>query len=219
MKQIMLGISLGMITIFALMLLLTVENRHTREADFDRAFDTAMAVAAERLIEYADGEETDEKLSRDFQTFLEEELNNAEVDTAFSVTADIKVVDAANGLFSADASATFSHPNGEVGTVEKSGTIVLEQERNRKICTVRYLLPKETAAARDLPRLYATYVLMEDEPCRVPEIDAEDNVSVKKWRLLKGGEDGGRFENGKAYRDAELERIDVDEDLTFEAVL
>ncbi len=64
--------------------------------------------------------------------------NNVICDPNFSLQVDIAGADAARGLLCVHVKETFTYPNGNIGTVEDTASLLIEQETSRDMITITY---------------------------------------------------------------------------------
>lgn len=176
MKQMMMGLVCGLMTIAAIVAVLTIEGRSSRESEMESALRAAVeeAMAAlEQSCVYTVAEE--EEFIADFNGLLLERIHAGEgedVDENLSVQVDVTGCDLEKGLLSVCVTERFSHPGGGVGTVTCHATAVLEAHVPPTYHTVTY----RTDAC-----IYKQYSIREGQPFKVPDNPLMPGKTFVAW--------------------------------------
>lgn len=172
MKQMIYGfIGVGLI-LMALFTWLAVEQRSVREKETKAALDEAVMETVDALaMQGKYGEMTDEELLGEFTALLSQRLHLG--DAGVQLTVDVAGVDAKKGFLSVHITEEFTHPNGKIGKCETDATLVLEQEENKAVHEIAYVIPeniREEARNADIaiPSEYKTYLLEEGKLLKAP---------------------------------------------------
>ena len=231
MKQAMWGIGVLAIIVLGLVALITNHGRDIRESEMEKSLSAAVDAAVEQMS--MEGKYTiadDKELIADFSSLLVEQLNvsgtkeqmdrdgntvsAANPDKNLALTVDIAGVDAKHGLLSVHVTEEFTHPNGKIGKIETTGTIVLEQEEGRKVYEISYLIPEEERKqALDLgqaiPSVYKRYIQEEGEAIRAPK--NPPNIGNKRFVAWVDAD-------GATYTSEQLKTMKADKALSLSAV-
>ncbi len=122
MKQIIFGVTAGMILVLFLGIIISVHGRTLRQDETEQSLEVAMQSVMKKL---ADGKEYPfadrEEFVADFLEALLVQLNSDSDLTVHILKADEK-----KGLLSVEVVETYRHPNGETGKVSARRTMILD---------------------------------------------------------------------------------------------
>lgn len=123
MKQVVFGVTAGMLVVMFLGLIITVHGRTIRANEAGESLEHAMRTAMEQLADesytFADREEF-------IADFLEALLIQISSDS--DLTLNVLHADEARGLLSVELVEHYRHPNGEIGAVSIQRTILLDKQ-------------------------------------------------------------------------------------------
>ena len=185
MKQAIFGIMCGFIVILVIVAVMTVEGRSTRENEADNALSAAVDEVMENLLTKKDYDiENNEEFVADFCEALLEQIqagSDEDYDKNLSVKVDVAGVDYEKGLLSVHVTEQFTHPNGNIGTLECTSTAILDQRAEKERYTVTYNLPN---------RLYKQLEVEEGTDFYLPKApaDTSDGAKFQYWMDTETGE-------------------------------
>ena len=151
-------------------------------------------------------------LRSDLQEFSKHVLEDA--DENFALTVDVAGVDAKKGLLSVHITEEYTHPNGKVGKLETTATIVLEQEEGKPVYEISYLIPEDlrkqaSELEQPLPSVYKRYIQEEGETLRAPE----NPPSIGSKHFVAWAD-----ANGATYTSEQLKTMKADKALSLNAI-
>lgn len=231
MKHVMRGF-VGIVLIVVITLAyLTIQNRNVKESEMESSLTAAVDGAVEQMSMQGKYtvDEADE-LVADFTALLVEQLNvsgteeqttedgthieKADADENFKIKVDVAGIDAKKGFLAVHITEEFTHPNGKIGKYETDAALVLEQEENKAVHQIAYVIPENIRVEAQnanvaIPGEYKTYLLEEGElfktPSNPPDFGGKHFVA---WS----------DEDGAIHTTAELVTMKVEKSLTLSAV-
>ena len=210
---------------------ISIQNRNVKESEMDSSLTAAVDSAVEQMSmrgKYTIDDE--EELVADFMALLVEQLNvsgtdeqtsadgthieKTDADQNLKLKVDVAGVDAKKGFLSVHVTEEFTHPNGKIGKYETDATIALEQEENKAVYQIDYVIPENIrveAYNNDvfIAGEYKSYLLEEGELMKTP--GNPPNFGGKRFVAWAG-------EDGATYTSSQLATMKVDKSLTLNAV-
>ncbi|MCR5452170.1 MAG: hypothetical protein K6F00_06025 [Lachnospiraceae bacterium] len=182
MKQIMFSLAAAAVLILSVVAIFSIEGRSAREKDLNIALRES---AREALSECVSLRYNDRMLSLVFRTLLLDKLSDTS-DEERKLKIDILEADSEKGLLSVSATEEFTYPNKKKGEVKCNATVILEEERKKENCLIRYFIPWQEAKELGMEyvtgedALYAFYLVEKGMKMPAPnnfrEIPAEKTV-------------------------------------------
>ena len=209
MKQLVFSIASFFIVFFFAMSVLSISDRMTRSRKLDDALAEVMEAELKSVMEdtkYADCDS--EQIEAELSSMLSDRLSETG-----DIEPEVKAFDAKRGLLSVVVHESFVYPNGGMGSISSEKTLLLEQEQQRRLVRVSFLLPDiirdhSSTYTDGHERLYRQYELQvgdtvifpEDPPkLYVPKGAAHgDDYCFAGWELVRS--DGKKVTRTDGYR-------------------
>lgn len=201
MKQIAFALSAAGIILLVIVGLFTIEGKSSVERNLktavrESAYDSLQEAVTDRL--------DNRQLSLLFRSNLIAKLSDVD-DPGEDVRIDITSIDTNKGILSVNVTRAFTYPNGNTGKASADCTVILEEEKQRNMYTVRYYIPWQEARDMGLSYRHGEYALaaeyLVEEGRRIPLPAGFESVSF--W--IK--------DEDRTYSNSELAQIKAGKDL------
>ncbi len=178
MKQVIFGIVCTALVSLALMGTMTAQGNMARQNDLDDNLATAANEVLSNLMETNEYSiDSEEELIADFcQSLIQEiSIGTEEVyDENQTVTVEVAGVDIEKGLLCLRVTETYTHTNGNIGTITCDVTAIFEQQVEKESYTVTYMVDDE---------LYVAYSVQEGDTIVVPSTNpTKSGKTFSGWR-------------------------------------
>jgi len=174
MKNIIFGLASFFVCILLIMCIYTIQGKDTRKTETYEALSSALETAGEQLKEetYTSNEELK-------AAFIENVM--AQIDSVSDVKISILEADYEKGIISAEAVETYTHPNGNEGTVSCKKTILWNkqeepEESEKTVKTYQINFYYDTDMKEE--NLYKSYTLSEGETLKEPTAPKAEGTKV-----------------------------------------
>lgn len=176
MKHIIYGLTCMLLVIFIVTIILTVQGRTLRSTEAEHALAESVDSALSNVMEEMYPIENAELFAADLLQALLVQTNSTS-----DLTVSILEADLAHGILSVEITESYSHPNGNKGTVSACRTVIFDKEveEEPESHTVSfYTADKE---------LYKAYTIPKDSYCSMPAAPKKEGKIFKNWRFVTGG--------------------------------
>jgi len=171
------GLSCALIVVMISVIIVTLQGRTLRNSEAEHALTESVDGALSNAMEEKNDSIADGEL---FAADLLQSLL-AQTNSTSDLTVSILEADPVHGILSAEVTETYSHPNGNRGTVSACRTAIFDREveEEAKRHTVKYYMGDN--------QLYKAYTVLENSYCNMPIAPKKEGKTFKNWRFVSGG--------------------------------
>ncbi len=136
MKYVSIGIVLAVLVALLTVSILFVDNTAQRETEFTNAIEASAKEVLEEAVlrgyTFASAEEGEGWIRQEFEEKLNQKIINGTEenrDKNLEVAINYKAVDISEGILSVEATEKYTHTTGEMASITKTVTVVLDESR------------------------------------------------------------------------------------------
>ncbi len=178
MKKVAFGMACGLVSLFVVLLMLTLFGRAARKSETEymlaQAMDSSLSGAMQKQ-----GETTGagEEFTADFLKAL---LIQANSDS--ELTVSVLDADEQKGILSVEITERFRHPNGNEGSVSQARTVIFDRaaEQEPEYCRVGFYLEDG--------EMYKEYRVPKGSVCSIPVSPRKEGKRFLYWRFATGAQ-------------------------------
>lgn len=176
MKNIIFGIASFLVCLLLILCIYTVQGKDTRKTEAYESLEASLKTAGEQVKE--ETYDSDDELKA---AFIEYVL--AQTDSTSDVQLTVLKADCKKGIISAEIVTTYTHPNGEEGTVSCKKTMIFDKKEETEETAKNYQINFYNSSEIKVENLYKSYTLKEGEALKEPVIpkDSKNRVFVE-WK-------------------------------------
>lgn len=122
MRQMVFGVTAGIVLILFLSIVVTVYGRTLRQNEVEQSLETAMEHVMNQLVDTEEAFTNQEDFVLEFMQAL-----LVQIDSDSEIEVHVLKADEKKGILSVEVVETYQHPNGEQGTVSARRTMILDR--------------------------------------------------------------------------------------------
>ena len=177
MKKVAFGIACGLVSVFVVVMMLTLYGRAVRQDETESMLSQAIDSSLSSVMDGRGGTVwNQEEFVADFLKAL---LIQANSDS--DITVSVLDADCEQGILSVEITESFRHPNGNTGSVSQVRTVIFDREKERK---PEY---KKVSFYTADNEMYKEYRIQKDTLCSVPVPPRKPGRVFDGWRFVTGG--------------------------------
>lgn len=177
MKKVAFGMACGLVSIFVIVMMLTIFGRSARQDETEYILAQAIDSSLSDVMKGRNGDiEENEDFVADFLKTLLIQANSDSDITVSVLDADYK-----QGILSVEITEKFKHPNGNTGSVSQVRTVIFDkaEEREPEYCSVSFYTAED--------EIYKEYRIQKDTFSIIPVPPQKEGKIFSCWRFVTGG--------------------------------